>query len=82
MPAYRARVARIKHAAIDKNVPPTGHGIAVATGLPAGTLNAMFNGRTPSSITMATLCRFFEVTTEELFEIVDVDGDPAPALAG
>jgi hypothetical protein len=72
MPRYRARVDRIRHAAIDAGIRPTGHAIGIASGLPAGTVNAVLAGRPPRSETIATLVRLFGVPVDELFEIIDL----------
>ena len=80
MATYRARVIAIKHAAVDKDLSPTGHGIAMAIGIPAGTVNAMFHGRPPRTPTIAAIVKFFGGTVEDYFELVDDDIDqPVPA---
>lgn len=79
MPMYRARVVQIDHAAIDKGIRPTGHALAIATGLPAGTINAMRNGRAPSQSTMAAIVTLLGGVTEDYFEIVEDDPDAVSA---
>lgn len=71
MKTYRARVKAIQRLALDRDLPISGSGIASAVGLPAGTVNAMFAGRAPSSRSMATMAAYFHVSADDLFEIVD-----------
>jgi hypothetical protein len=75
MPTYRARVKEIQKAAIDKGVRATGNAIGFAAGLPAGTVNAVFNGRQPGTPTIAALVLLLGRPVEDLFELVEDDDD-------
>jgi Cro/C1-type helix-turn-helix DNA-binding protein len=74
MPTYRLRSDKdLLIRAINMGLKPSGTGIGEAAGLPAGTVNALRNGRPPAASSMAALVRLFNCSAEDLFEIVDDD---------
>jgi transcriptional regulator with XRE-family HTH domain len=74
MATYKLRWDKVLlHKAIDRDIKPTGSGIAAAAGLPATTINQLRNGRPPSAATMAALVQLFDCKVEDLFELVEDD---------
>lgn len=70
-----ARVTAIKKLAIDRDINPSAHAIANATGITYELMRRTLNGETPSEKTMAALMLYFGVPWDNLFYLESPEPD-------